>query len=357
MPSRQERWDEAIASGGFPLDFNPDYPLFMFKAFVASRAPVPGFLCRVFPKRRTFFMDAWCRSAESDAFAWDETWRWIDDLVALGQDIPDRLCRFAFVPRPYRGRGRATTEARDLRFEYLVAAFAEEGLDPAEVWELYRKCFPNRRAKDPRNSYRSMRRQRSAWLAEPDGDGPRMDPGSAPGSSVHHAPPALPADGDWCDPVAAARTVLASECSPFLVAWHFWGERCAPYVDLWRVLAQERERVWVWDGLRELLRWLVYWKRDIPPPLRRFVREPRPKNPPYRLLEDARRLRVALVAHKLEELGHGEARVRGILLDALGESGEGVEETTVDALLAEGRDLIPDFLFVQPGFGPLPWES
>ena len=77
----------------------------------------------------------------------------------------------------------------------------------------------------------------------------------------------------------------------------------------------------------------------------------------HRMREDARRLRVALVAHKLEELGYGETGIRETIVVALGESTRGVEETTVDTLLADGRELIRDFLLIQGASGPLPWEA
>ena len=141
VPYSKERRDAAIKSGGIPLDCQPDYLPFLFKGFVDLDNPLPRLLCELFPERREWYTDAWCRLAQTDAIAWDETWRWIYGLVAAGLDVPDRLRRFAFVPRPHRGRGRTSKEAWSLRFEYLVAALVDEGFDEGSCGICTRNAF------------------------------------------------------------------------------------------------------------------------------------------------------------------------------------------------------------------------
>ena len=355
MPFSKKHRDAAIESGGIPLDANPDYPAFLFKSFVVSDVPLPQLLCRVFPERAARYQDEWCRRAESDAYAWDQTRSWWNLLVAWDERMPERLREITYLPRPHRGRTGSTTEPRDLRLEYVIGAFKEEGLDEDEVWELYRQCFPNERAKDPRNSFRKVRKQHSAWLDDPDGGKPRSGLNADGGSQPRYPPPELPSQGAWSDPEAAVRSVFEGAVSSFLLAWDFWGERCVPYVELWCVLARERERAWVWDEVRELLAWLVYWEEHVPRPLRRFALQARLADPAHRPRKDPRRLRVGVVVHKLEALGHDDARIRRVLLKALGETKSGIDDSTVDGLLDEGREFSRQFYCVNPGSGPLPW--
>ena len=357
MPYNAERRDAVLESGGIPLDANPDFPLFLFKAFVESPEPVPQLLCRVFPERAGWYLDEWCRRAESDAYAWDQTRLWWNLLVARDQRMPERLRGITYLPRPHRGRSRSTTEPRDLRLEYVCRAFTEEGLDENELWNLYRQVFPNERAKDPRNSFREVRQRHSAWLDDPGGGEPRSGLNSDGGSQPRYPPPELPSQGAWSGPEAAVRSVFERGVSPFLLAWHFWGDLCLPYVGLWCELAKERERAWVWDEVRALLAWLVYWERDVPPPLGRFALQARLADPAHRPRKDPRRLRVGVVVHKLEALGHDEARIRRVLLKALGETESGIDDSTVDGLLDEGREFSRQFYCVNRGSGPLPWGA
>ena len=355
VPYNAKRRDAVIESGGIPLDANPDYPAFLFKSFVESADPLPKLLCRVFPSRAGWYLNEWCRKAERDAYAWDQTRLWWHLIVACGQEMPEGLREITYLPRPHRGRSRSTTEPRDLRLEYVCQAFTEEGLDEDEIWNLYRQCFPNERAKDPRNSYRALRNRHSPWLDDPDAGEPRSGLNTDGGSQPRHRPPELPTQGAWSDPEAAVRLVFERVVSPFLLAWHFWGDLCRPYVGLWCELAKERERAWVWDEVRALLAWLVYWECDVPPPLRRFALQPRLPNPAHRQRKDARRLRVAVVAQRLEELGRGDAEIRHVLLQVLGGIESGIDESTVDLLIAEGREFSREFYCGRPGSGPIPW--
>ena len=348
----------ALLTDGTPPGMEPNYWPSLFQMSLAPyhrQRSLLATLCGLFPGRSDWYQREWCRRARTDAEAWDETRATLDSLIAEGAPVPEVLRHFAMVPRPSASRGPRTKEWRDLRFQYVLESLVEDGLTEDEIWDAYRQAFPPRAGvKDPRDSFRDLLRRGRGMAG-------LLDAGEAETETCYEldvpAPPELLGEAAWSDPVPSARSVLASDCSPFLLAWHLWSERCTPYVELWCVLAKERDRGWVWDGLRDLLNWLVYWDREVSPPLRRFVREPRPKNSAHRQREDARRLRVAIVAHKLEELGHGDAEVKAVIQAALGESLHGIENATVDVLLAEGRDLILDFLFVQRGSGPLPWRE
>ena len=356
MPYSKEARNHALLSGGVPLDVHPgDLPR-LFKGFVELKWPLPETLCFLFPERRDRYLDEWCTRAEAEAWAWDEVRVMLDRLVSRGKPVPPRLARFAMVPRPPAGRGAGTKEGRDVRLAYLADGLMLEGLTEDEIWQVFSACFPNSRASDPRDSFRKLRAKRSAWLEAVDDGETRVEP--CPGSDAHEvkAPLELPSDDDWVDPVATSRALFTRRCPPFVLLWHFWGEHCEEHVHTWCSLATERENAWVWDELRELLNWLVYWELTPPAPFRKFVRQSRPKNPRHRPHRGAKQLRAAVVAYKLEELGHPRREAEEMIVGALGESVRGVDEATVRRHLDEGREIIRDFLCCGSEDASLQWR-
>ena len=308
---------------------------------------LPEMLFCFFPAEREQYLDAWCRLAERDGQIWDEVLGLHDRLVARGEDMPECLAQFAVVPRPRR-RGRRRRDERDVRLQRLVDALLAQGYSAGEIQGAYWKAFPpESELRDPDESWRKLISKHSEWLARPGS-------GCADAKAcVSWAPPELPDDDDWSDPVETVRGLLggARPVSPMVLLWHLWPQHRGD-IARWGWLAVEKR--WLWDELLALRNWLVFTGRHkmIPWPVRRLARLSPPANPPHRAKEYATELREALLAGRLEECG--EQRPARILVEAHPGT---IDESSVHRHIFSGRNEMLDLLRWSSGSDALPWEA
>lgn len=216
----QELRGIALLTDGCPPGMEPSFWPSLFQMSLASyhrQRSLLATLCGLYPGRGDWYEREWCRRAQTDAVAWDEARATLDGLIAEGvpiPDLPEVLRQFAMLPRPAVSRGPSTKEWRDLRFQYVLETLVENGLTEDEIWEAYRRAFPpHAGVKDPRNSFRDLLKRGRGMVSLLDAD----EAETCYELDVP-APPELPGEAAWSDPVPTARSLLASDCSPFLLA-------------------------------------------------------------------------------------------------------------------------------------------
>lgn len=317
-------------------------------------SPLPELLFFLFPWRRDWYFEEWCRRGAVDAWAWDEARGLLNRMVAAGDPRPRCLSRFALVPRPPARRGPKRHEERDARFWFVVEGFLDQGCPEEDIWEIYNLAFPPRPGlRDPRDSFRKLYARRSRWVFGPR---ERQADGQSEGEpEVCIVPPELPGDETWVDPTATVAELLGGPrpIPALALARHFWPEHWHEHhVRSWCSLAAEAEHAWFWDELRGWLDWMIFTEREISPPLREFALCPRPKNPSHRPPESASYLRAAVLAQRLEEMGFTEGKEVQILVDGWPDL---IDESTVRRQVNAGRDLFMDFLRMQLGASAIPF--
>ena len=314
--------------------------------------PLPELLFFLFPWRRDWYFEEWCRRGAVDAWAWDEARGLLNRMVAAGDPTPRCLSRFALVPRPPDRRGRKEKLERDVRLWFVLEGFLDEGCPVEDLWDIYKFAFPaSPGVRDPRDSYRKLSARRWRWLDGPGDEQGDGLPDSEPEVCV--VPPELPGDEAWVDPAATVGELLGGppSISALALVRHFWPEHCCEHhVRFWCSLAAEH--AWFWDELRGWLDWLIFSERDILSPLREFACCPRPKNPSNRPPEHASHLRAAVLAQRLEEMGFTEGKEVQVLVDGWPEL---VEQSTVRRHIKNGRDSFMDFLRIQLGASAIPF--
>lgn len=351
MRSRLDLRGLAALTGGVPPAMSEPWPsTFRLSLEPHYRSlPLLALLCGLFPERREWYQHDWCRRAQSDAQVWDDTRATLDLLLGEGRSPPWCLRRFAMLPRPRGRRGNRRQDSRDLRFAYLHDAFLREGFTLDELWETYRRAIPPKPGlRDARDSFRDLckRAQKIGWLIKDEGSFEELAP------FAFEVPPLPELTSGDADHAVTVRELLAGPWPGLAFASRHW-----ELPDKWRVirwchLAEERGNGWLWDELRAWLDWLVYSDLPIPPTLPGVLHCPRPRNEAHRLSESSLQFRAALVADRLEELGHSTRGAVQVLAQSWPHS---VEDSTVRRHLISGRDLIREL--TRGPFGPtrLPW--
>ena len=353
MPYTKEKRDQAILSGGIPLDAFPGYASGLFREFVEARGSVLKSLCWMFADRKTEILETWCRYAREQPWVWDEARAMLKDLVVREEHVPRPLEEFAIVPRPRLKRGPDCDGARNVRVEFMVRALQSEGFEPGEVVELFEKAFPSPGRRHADSTLRKRRGKGKAALGLVPGEPTEYRNQDVAGQEGDEAR-AVSLEYDWSKPVEAARVLLSSRWPPFAVIWELWPERREAHVALWCERAQSE--AWMWDEVRALLDHAVYCQWPRPLRLNSFFSCPRPTNPSGRPRKDGRRIRLAAVAHKLEEQGQTQAVARLICVDALAneqgqspDSASDLDESTAWKDLIFGREQLQGVLSFSPG--------
>lgn len=336
MPYSKERRDEAIRSGGFPLDAFPGYAAWAFRMFVESRGPVLKALCEMHRGRELEIQASWCKHAKTDAWAWDEARGQLLRLVARGEVPPLPLAKFAIVPRPPARSGPGPDAARSVKMEFMARSLQEEGLEPSEVVEVFTEAFPELGRRHADSTLRKRRGKGRPYVgtvpAEP--AAPENQEGDAQGDEDGARLVAL--DYDWREPVEAARVLLTSGWPALALLWELWPEHREARVAMW--FERARCEPWMWDEFSSFFDHAVYCRWPRYQALKEFISCPRPGTPRNRRPKFGLRVRLAAVEHRLRDHRASRRDARQHCTKSLGAFFDKLDSSTVAKHFFSGRE-------------------
>lgn len=168
VSKRQAAREQALATGGVPLDPYPRYLTWFVRECVErGSASGLGWLCRVFPEREDAILDAWCVLAceGGQRWAWSEARARLEGLVIRGDPVPLPLRRFALERAPSATRGPDPEGARAAMTVFMVRVMGECGLDPSEVNAQLAEAFSSPGRSDPGSTFRKRRTRGRPFVA------------------------------------------------------------------------------------------------------------------------------------------------------------------------------------------------
>ena len=270
---REAAFDEAIVSGGVPLDPYPGYlNWFVRECVERGTGSAIDWLCRVCRQDEDAILDVWCPLAVKDGnlWAWREARAKLEGLVVRGEPVPTPLRHFALASAPPDKRGRDPEGSCAVMTEFMMRVLEDDGFESHEVNAQFGASFPSEERKDAGTTLRK-RRARGR---------PFVDPAFGGAAGATPAPGAFRPVSllyDWSAPLDAALVLLDSDWPVLALAWELWPDDRAEHLALW--LGGAVSESWVWEELRALWGHAVYSGWDLPQELRDVVALPRPHAP------------------------------------------------------------------------------
>ena len=306
---RKEAFENALATGGYPIDPYPGYLNWFFRVCVeAGTKSGLDWMCRVYPEREIEILETWCRFAAGHPWAWHEARSRLEGLVFREEEVPHPLARFAIERPPPSTRGPDSEGSRNVVIECMVRHLQDQGFDAHDVNSQFGESFPSPGRKDPGSTLRKRRAKAHPFVApvfEMHGDGE-----GAPQEFRRE----VVLEYDWSKSDDAAVVLLTSQWPAFALIWELWPEHREEHLALWCERAKNES--WVWDELRALFDHAVYCGWSLPVLLRNFVALVRPENPSHRPVKHGRWLRAAAIEARLALVVHSQRTGRRMLLAA-----------------------------------------